>query len=110
MQPYITVWFRGLANDLSIEAAVHRWVARLEATTLDIWKAEVAIERVGKQRVVVSVMLDLADGRQVATAAHDDVYVAVAEACRTVRKQWLASSGARRLPSISPGMVARSAA
>jgi len=101
MQPYIQVTFEGMTHDPSVEASVHRWVARLESASRPIHKASIAIERAGRRCTAVCLKLELVDGTApTATASREDAYVAVADAFRAARRQLLARSapgGQRRL-------------
>lgn len=91
MQQYIRVDLEGMAPDPSVEAAALRWVARLEESGLPIGGAIVEIEHVGRRGTVVSVRVDITGGSTMtASAARDEIYVAVADAFRAVRRQLLA--------------------
>lgn len=77
-------------RDASVEASVHRWVARLESPTVSVQRASITIEQVGRSRTKVCLKLDLVDGvASIATTAHEDIYVAVADAFRAVRRELL---------------------
>ena len=90
MYPYISVRFEHMVRDASVEASVHRWVARLESPTVSVQRALITIEQVGRSRTKVYVKLDLVDGTaSIATTAHADIYVAVADAFRAVRRELL---------------------
>ena len=90
MYPYISVRFERMVCDSSVEASVHRWVARLESPTVSVQRALVTIEQVGRSRTTVRTKLDLVDGTAfTATTAHEDIYVAVADAFRAVRREVL---------------------
>lgn len=95
MTPYIAVSFQGIDRNPSIESAIHRWVARFEAMRLEVRRAFAIVESSGRNRTGVKLTLLLADGvvRRVVTT-HDDPYVAVSDAFRTVRHQVLAAAPA----------------
>src|SRR5689334_6961928 len=78
MGPFVNVRFQGMPLDPSLEAAVHRWVARLEWTAIEIHRAEVLIERAGRRRTVVRVSIGPVTGvAPTASTSHVDAYVAV---------------------------------
>jgi len=80
-----------MPRDGSLEAAVHRWVARLEWTPIEVHRAEVMIERVGRRRTAVRVSIGSVTGAApTAATSHADAYVAVSNAFREVRRQLLA--------------------
>jgi hypothetical protein len=87
MSSRIEVTFHGTPHDVSLEAAVDRWVWRLEDMMRDeIETAAAIIERAGR-RTMVSLMLALANGISVTAATeHLDSYVAVSNAFRDVRR------------------------
>ena len=90
MHPYIHVRFERMVRDSSVEASVHRWVARLESPTVSVQHVVITIEQVGRSRTKVGLKLDLVDGTaSIATTAHADIYVGVADAFRAVRRELL---------------------
>jgi ribosome-associated translation inhibitor RaiA len=90
MQPYIQVSFPGGPRDLALEAAVHRWVARLESAIEDALHVDVKIERVGRRATSVGLTLSGgAGGSRKAATSHKDAYVAVSDAFRALRQQLL---------------------
>jgi hypothetical protein len=94
MQPYIQVTFDRMDHDPSVEAAARRGAPRLESTAA-IKGAFIAIEHEGRRRTGVRLRLALADGSASTTAAaHEDIYVAVADAFRAARRQLLARAAA----------------
>ena len=95
MQPFVGVAFRHMAASTSIEAAVHRWAARLEQAGREIIQIAVKIEPRGRRRhaVELEVALDGGDVETV-TSTHGDVYVAVGDAFREARKSLIVGSGA----------------
>jgi hypothetical protein len=93
MTSYVYVIFKGIDRNPSIEATVHRWVARFEAMRFEVLRAIARIEPAGRNRTAVQLTLVLANGttRTVATT-RPDPYVAVSDAFRAVRQQLLAAS------------------
>jgi ribosome-associated translation inhibitor RaiA len=90
MHPYIQVSFPGGTRDPSLEAAVHRWVARLESDIEDALQVDVMIERVGRRGTTVGLTLSGGvDGPRKAATSHKDAYVAVSDAFRALRQQLL---------------------
>jgi len=97
MQPYIQVKFERMARDPSVEAAVDRWVTRLESLSAPIRDAFIGIEQTGRRGTAVSLKLELADGStSKATTSREDIYVAVADAFRAIRRQLLERGAAAR--------------
>lgn len=95
MLPYIDVSFPDHTCDRSVEGAVRRWIARLEAMHFEIAGADAAVARAGRKRTSVCLTITLGDGK-LATAAstHSDPFVAVADAFRAVRRDLLACAAA----------------
>ncbi|KAB2894406.1 MAG: hypothetical protein F9K40_16580 [Kofleriaceae bacterium] len=92
MHSFIEVTFHQLDPDRSVENAVHRWVARLAGTQLEIRHVRVRLERIGRRRTGACLELTLQSGQPViATTAHEDAFVAIADAFRAARHQVLAS-------------------
>jgi hypothetical protein len=90
MCPFVNVRFRDMTRDPSLEAAIHRWVARLEWASVEVHRAEIVIERIGRRRTAVHVSIGRVTGASpTATASHADAYVAVSSAFREVRLQLL---------------------
>jgi hypothetical protein len=88
MLSYVDVTFRSMPKDASVEAAVHRWVARLEALRIAVQRAEVTIEASGRRRTVITLTLRLTDGSMwTAATAHADRYVGVADVFRAMKQQ-----------------------
>lgn len=94
MPSYVDVSFQDGSCDRSIEGAVRRWVARLEAMCLDVRGAAAAVARAGRMRTSVCLTVTVGDGN-LATAActHTDPFVAVADAFRAVHRDLLARAG-----------------
>jgi ribosome-associated translation inhibitor RaiA len=86
MSPFVMVRFHGTTRQPSLEAAAQRWVARLELVHVTIQRAVIDIEAQRKAtRVQLTVALD--DGAVASiTSAHEDPYVAIADAFRAVRR------------------------
>lgn len=90
MQPYIQVEFPGSQRDASLEAAVHRWVARLESVIADAVRIDVQIARVGRTGTSVGLTVcGGTEGTRTAAKSHKDAYVAVSDAFRALRQQLL---------------------
>lgn len=88
MTPYVDVSFRGLPRDPSVEAAINRWVARLESMRIEVQRAEIIVAPAGRKRTLISATIELTTGAVQTTAtAHADTYVGVADAFRAIRKQ-----------------------
>lgn len=103
MFPYVQVSFQGLPRDPSLEAAVHRWVARLESMGAEIRGAEVTIEPMGRRRTSVRASIGPSSGaRPAAESSHIDAFVAVSEAFRALHRQLLArAAAASRRPTLA---------
>jgi hypothetical protein len=95
MCPDIDVKFVRMPRDPSVEASVQRWVDRICWANVEVERAEVTIERSGWRRTSVCLTLALAGERPLTAAtSHVDVYVAVADVFREVRKQVLGRAAA----------------
>jgi hypothetical protein len=89
MATSIEVRFDRMARSASVEAAIHRWIARLEEVSGPIRRAAVAIERSGRH-TAVCLKLELDGGAAMTWAAsHHEIYVAVADAFREARRRLL---------------------
>lgn len=89
MCPDIEVKFVRLSRDPSVEAAIQRWVDRLD-WSVEIGMAQVVVERAGWRRVTVHATLVLGNGKELTfSTSHTDIYVAVADAFRGARKRLL---------------------
>ena len=98
----IDVSFSGVDPDPSVEAAIHRWVARLESMRLEVDRARVRLENARRGRTTIDLRLSMMDGTvHVATAERTDIYVAVGDAFRAVWKQ-----NTQRLPVMRQRMLA----
>jgi ribosome-associated translation inhibitor RaiA len=85
---FVDVHFQGLAPDPSVESAIYRWVARLEAIQIGVARAKVTVEALGHRRVAVCLTVTLMDGSlRAADAIHPDVYLALEEAFRDLKRQ-----------------------
>ena len=92
MSSIIDVKFLRLVREPSIEAAVHRWVARIEELT-DIQRADITVELSGRSRVTVHVTIaSVGRAGQIAAATRLDAYVAVSDAFREIRRQLVESA------------------
>jgi ribosome-associated translation inhibitor RaiA len=100
--PYIQVSFRGMPRDPALEAAIHRWVARLEWMNVGVQRAEVSVERIGRRRTSVSLQIGANDGSAPsATASHADAYVAVSDAFHGVQRKLVRSPVHARRASLA---------
>ncbi|MGE5183882.1 MAG: hypothetical protein ACM31C_17550 [Acidobacteriota bacterium] len=85
----IEVRFPGGVRDRSIEAVVHRWVARFDAMSLEVSQADATIES-ARRHTLVSLLLTLETGALAdAAISREDPYVAVSDCFRAVRRQLL---------------------
>jgi ribosome-associated translation inhibitor RaiA len=92
MHPYIQVSFPGGPRDPALEAAVHRWVARLESAIEHAQQVEVMIERARRCTTVGLTLSGGLEGPRKAATSHKDAYVAVSDAFRALRQQLLCRS------------------
>jgi ribosome-associated translation inhibitor RaiA len=105
------ITFHEIHHSDAIEAAIQRWVARLEHVSDRIVRCEVRIEqphrshRQGRE-FEVHVVLGI-PGNDVASSRtrHEDPYVAVADAFRATRRQLLDEMDTRREFVKAPGTV-----
>jgi hypothetical protein len=97
MLPYIDVNFHDHARDRSLEGAIHRGVARLEAMRFDVRGAAAALEPVGRKQTSVCLTITVGNGI-VATAArtHSDPFFAISDAFCAVCRDLLARGAADR--------------
>jgi ribosomal subunit interface protein len=107
------VTFHGFRKSDAVEAAVHRWVARLELVYDRILRVEVRLDqphrshRQGRE-FEVHIHIEI-PGVDIMTrhARHEDVYVAIADAFRASRRQLLDHLDQRReFITIRPGVTA----
>jgi hypothetical protein len=107
MFPFVEIQFCRLARNPSLESAIHRWVARLEAMQIAVRRADVTVEAAGRRRTSVSLAVSLADRIEPdVVVAHADPYVAIAEAFRVVRRQVLARQVPSRVGRLASGVDA----
>lgn len=105
------ITFHEIPHSDSVEAAIHRWVARLEHVHDRIIRCMVKIEqphrshRQGRE-FEIHVVLEWW-GETVATSRHrhEDIYVAIADAFRASRRQLLHQRDSRRSFVKAPGAV-----
>jgi len=94
----VSITFRSMDASPSVERAVERWVERLAGSFDRIERCEVVIElphRHGRQGNIFHVRIDLTIPHRVISVsdgtaldhAHEDVYVAIADAFRAARRQ-----------------------
>lgn len=95
------ITFHGIEPSTSAEAAIERWVARLEHIhdrIIDV-QATVSVPPRHARRAEFEVHLKLEiSGSEIVTrfAKHEDVYVAIADAFRAARKQLLDEAKSHR--------------
>jgi len=106
------VTFHDLEHSDSVEAAIHRWVARLEHVHDRIVRCHVKVEQPHKshrqgREFEVHVVLEWW-GENIATSKHRhaDIYVAIADAFRASRRQLLDQRDSRR-EFVRPPYVSR---
>src|SRR5262245_44103724 len=90
MQTEIT--FHQLDHSDAVAAAVLRWIARLEHLSERMTKCSVTVDQPHKRRrhggeYHVSIVLEVPGAELAATHDHVDVYVAIADAFRALRRQ-----------------------
>jgi hypothetical protein len=79
-----------MAKSQSIEAAVQRWLARLEQIGDSIEGLEITLEANGRRCYDILLVIQLTGVACVTIAtSHEDVYVAVSDAFRQARKALL---------------------
>jgi ribosomal subunit interface protein len=94
--------FHGIDQSDAVEASVQRWVGRLEHVYDRITKCGVTISQPHKHKrhgseFNVGVVLEVPGNDIVAShMSHEDVYVAIADAFRAVRRQVSSSKDIRR--------------
>jgi ribosome-associated translation inhibitor RaiA len=84
MQAELT--FHGLAHDDSAEAAVLRWIARIEQLHDRVTRCGVVIGRKWRH-VEVQVRIEDPEHGVASRARHENIYVAIADAFRDIRRQ-----------------------
>ena len=93
MQIPTEITFHGIEHSDSAEAAIQRWVARLEHVYDRITKCGVGVSQPHKRHrhgreFQVSLVLEVPGGEIAVThVAHEDIYVAIADAFRAARRQ-----------------------
>lgn len=109
------VTFHDLEHSDSVEAAIHRWVTRLEHVHDRIVRCAVKVEQPHKssrhgREFEVHVILEWW-GENIATSRHRhaDIYVAIADAFRASRRQLLDQIGARREFAPAPSTIRQTA-
>lgn len=103
------ITFHEIAHSDSVEAAIHRWVARLEHVHDRIVRCIVKVEQPHKshrhgREWEIHVVLEWW-GENIATSRHrhEDIYVAIADAFRASRRQLLDQRDTRRSFVKAPG-------
>ncbi len=106
------VTFHELEHSDSVEAAIHRWVARLEHVHDRIVRCAVKVEQPHKssrhgRAFEVHIVLEWW-GENIATSRHRhaDIYVAIADAFRASRRQLIDQISSRR-EFVRPPMSSR---
>lgn len=89
MQVQTELTFFGLDHNESAEAAVARWVARLEHMHRRLFKCEVVIghPRSRPRDYRVHVQIEGQGVELASNAEHDDIYLAIADAFRAAHRQ-----------------------
>jgi len=98
MQQPLEITFRGMDRSAAVEATVQRWMDRLERTYPRMVRGSVVIElphRHSRHGQAFHVGIDITIPERTISvsrdpgldAAHDDVYVAIADAFRAARRQ-----------------------
>jgi ribosomal subunit interface protein len=101
MQIQTEVTFHGVDHSDSAEAAVFRWVARIEHLHDRMTRCHVTIGQPHHRRrhgdpFDVRVVVDVPGIEVVAHAVREDVYIAIADAFRAIRRQLQDQIGLRR--------------
>jgi ribosome-associated translation inhibitor RaiA len=86
------VTFRGMPNSPTAEAAIHRWVARMEHVYRRIQRCTVVVDRPHRNQrhgneFHVRVELAVPDGDIAVSRDSADVYFAISDAFRVARRQ-----------------------
>lgn len=89
---FIDVQFAGHDPDPSLEATVHRWVARMAAIHIDITHVNVRVERASWRttKIALDVLLD-DETHGTAETRHVDPHAALSDAFRAIRQQLMVS-------------------
>lgn len=93
MQIPTEITFHGIEHSDAVEAAIQRWVSRLEHVYDRITKCGVVASQPHKRHrhgseFQVSVVLEIPGSEVTVThMAHEDIYVAIADAFRAARRQ-----------------------
>jgi ribosome-associated translation inhibitor RaiA len=78
--------FHGLDHDDSAEAAVLRWVARIEQLHHGVTKCGVVIDQRRRHAFEVHVTIEDPEIGVASHAKHENIYIAIADAFRAVRR------------------------
>jgi len=93
MQILTEITFHGIEHSESAEAAIQRWVTRLEHVYDRITSCNVVVSQPHKRQrhgrdFQVSLILEVPGGEiPVTHVTHEDIYVAIADAFRAARRQ-----------------------
>jgi ribosome-associated translation inhibitor RaiA len=93
--------FHQIDRSPSVEAAIERWLGRLESVHSRIQRISVHVSQPHKshrqgREFQVSVMVEIPGRTIPVTQSHEDIYLAVSDAFRTARRMLLDVEGARR--------------
>lgn len=97
----VELTFHQIDHSDAVEAAVERWLSRLEGVHPRIQRINVHVSqphrshRQGRE-FHVNVVVEIPNHTIAASQGHEDIYVAVSDAFRTARRQLLDFEGARR--------------
>lgn len=88
------ITFHGVPQSDSVEASIQRWVARLESLNGRIRSCHVFVEQPHRRQRTgsdfeVNVHLEVPGLELASRNHHEDIYVAIADAFRAVRRQLL---------------------
>ena len=92
MQIQTEITFHEIRASEAVEAAIQRWVARLEHLNTRILRCHVVVDQPHKhhrhgREFEIHLVLSVPGEGIVARVRHEDVYVAVADAFRAARRQ-----------------------
>jgi len=92
MQSPLEITFRGMPNSPAAEAAIHRWVARLEHVYSRIQRCAVVFEQPHRNQrhgneFHVRIDLSVPDRDIAVSRDSEDAYLAISEAFRAARRQ-----------------------
>lgn len=92
---FIDVSYVGREPDASLEATIHRWVARMAAIHIDITHVNLRVERAGWRSTKIALDVLLGDqSHGTAETRHVDSHAALSDAFRAVLHRLTAPSAA----------------